>query len=626
MKQVIIFIILLFTMSISSQTVHNESKEKHEAFEFLKRNLNGCFSLTSENVSHYLLQMNKIFDSKDSLTNDQYRAAYRSALQSYPFLPETCDTVFDSQHITTSMLMSHIDSAYAMWRKNSHLISFNTFCNYILPYRIGNEPLSDWRNTYITKYSQAVKPYLNRQKNHYYAYSIHNQLNKGFNGAVYYPAGPMPEFSLSDLLDMKLGNCESYSVRSVAQLRAFGIPATIDFIPHWGNRSMGHSWAVMFVNDTYTLPFGLNEALGAHFDERPELTLPKVYRQTFARQEWLKDICTDKSPYIPSTFKSQRFLDVTDTYVETSDVTINIQDRKWVKDVKWLYLAVFDNHDWVPVAFSHITSELKASFPKVGRGVVYIPFYNDTYGRRHYATPPFILDNDGNIKYIEEDNKQVRKITVARKYWESETIKNYNRQLQGAEIVVSNDADFHDSLIVAVIDSITENRFHTISLNYQGVYKFLKYISPHNSYGNIAEIEMYDDNDSLMKPIRSLGGRGAWIEHSPEKAFDGNELTSYSRMSADGAWAATEFATPVHLSKIRIHPRTDGNAIYAGDVYQLLYWKQGKWELICEHTAGHEDALTFAGVPGNSLLLLHNVTRGNEERIFTYEGGHQIWW
>ena len=54
----------------------------------------------------------------------------------------------------------------------------------------------------------------------------------------------MPEFSLTDLIKVKVGNCESYSTRGVAQLRAFGIPATIDFVPQWGNRSMGHSWGV----------------------------------------------------------------------------------------------------------------------------------------------------------------------------------------------------------------------------------------------------------------------------------------------------------------------------------------------------------------------------------------------
>ena len=42
--------------------------------------------------------------------------------------------------------------------------------------------------------------------------------------------------------------------------------------------------------------------------------------------------------------------------------------------------------------------------------------------------------------------------------------------------------------------------------------------------------------------------------------------------------------------------------------------------------AGQEDKLSFANVPENALLLLHNKSRGREERIFTYENGQQIWW
>ncbi len=550
MKQLITILLTFYIIPFAAQTTHDEHKEKREAMEFLLHNMEGCFSLANDNTTQYYSQMRKIFCNNDTFTNDQYRMAYRSALQQYPFNPTQCDTLPDSRYITQDDLISNINNAYKMWKKNSRLISFETFCNYILPYRIANEPLSNWRDKYINRYSKHIQPYFDRQHNYYHIYSIYNQLNKGFNGAVYYPTGPMPEFPLTDLLEIKLGNCESYSVRNVAQLRAFGIPSTIDFVPQWGNRSMGHSWAVMFVNDTYTLPFGSNETLGGHFDERPELTIPKVYRRTFAKQEWLKDIFTDKDPYIPSLFKNLRYLDVTENYVETSDVAINIQNTKWLKDVKWIYLAVFDNSNWVPVAFSRITDR-NAVFHKIGRGIVYIPFYYDTYGRRHYATPPFILANNGSTKYLEADNNNTCNICVTRKYWESETLKKYNSQLQGGKIIVSNDVDFNDSLTVAVIDNITENRFHTIPLSYHGKYKYIKYLSPHNSYGNIAEIEIYDDNDSLQRPTRCFGGRGAWIEHSPEKAFDGNELTSYSRMSPNGAWAAAELSEPIHLSKIR---------------------------------------------------------------------------
>lgn len=625
MKCKLFFSFIIFPCVISSQTITDGRELKREALEFLLNNMDGLYSLSGDNIGNYYKYMNSVFESTDTLTNDQYREAYRHALHLYPFIPENCDTVFDSQHVTPDYLESNIDSAYEMWQRNSHHVSFDTFCDFILPYRIGCEPLSDWRSIYKKEYGSKVSPYLSRQYNYYHLFSIHNMLNQGFNGAVYYPNSPLPEFSLEDLLKVKIGCCESYSARGVAQLRAFGIPATIDFVPQWGNRSMGHSWGVMFLNDTRTLPFGLNEPLGSHFDERPELTMPKVYRLTFRKQDCMKEICEDPNPNIPQIFRSRRCIDVTDTYVETSDVTIPVQDSRWLKNVKWIYLAVFNNRDWIPVAYAPITGS-KAVFSKMGRGIMYIPFYFDEFGRRHYVTSPFLIANTGEVRYMSADSKQTCDITVTRKYWESETLKKYNRQLEGGKIVVSNTEDFRDSVSVAVIDTINGNRFYTIPLNCSGKYRFVKYLSPKNSFGNVAEIQLYDERDSIVVPVRCFGGRGAWEEHSPEKAFDGNELTSYSRISPNGGWAAAELEAPVHLTKIRIHPRTDGNAIYAGDVYQLQYWDKGKWNIVSECIARQQDEIRFSGVPGNALLLLHNVSRGKEERIFTYENGCQVWW
>ena len=626
MKCKLIFLLLLSTSLSFAQSTNDEKADKQKAFEFLQSNMEGCYSLSSADVSNYYKHMNSVFERTDTLTNDEYRDAYRHALNHYPFIPENCDTLFDSKNITTDYLKSNIDKAYDMWKKNSHHISFETFCDFILPYRIGYEPLSDWRTVYNKEYEDKVNPFLAKQYNYYHLFSIHNMLNQGFNGAVYYPTGLMPEFSLTDLLKVKVGNCESYSARGVAQLRAFGIPSTIDFVPQWGNRSMGHSWGVMFVNDNYTLPFGLNESLGAHFDERPELTMPKVYRHTFKIQSDLKEISEDSDPYIPQLFRNQKYIDVTDTYVETSDVSLSVPDSKWLENVKWVYLAVFNNRDWIPVAYSKIGKDKKAVFEKMGRGIVYLPFYFDEFGRQHFVSEPFLLANDGTMKYLEADAKKTTNITVTRKYWESETLKKYNKQLIGGKIVVSNTEDFKDSVLVAVIDNITENRYHTIPLKYSGNYKYVKYLSPKLSCGNIAEIQLYDDNNNLISPIRSFGGMGAWEEHSPQKVFDGNELTSYSRITENDGWAAAEFDRPVHFSKLRIHPRTDGNAIYAGDLYQLLYWQNGKWNIIAEHQAGQEDCISFSNVPENALLLLHNATRGREERIFTYENGRQVWW
>ena len=80
-----------------------------------------------------------------------------------------------------------------------------------------------------------------------------------------------------------------------------------------------------------------------------------------------------------------------------------------------------------------------------------------------------------------------------------------------------------------------------------------------------------------------------------------------------------------NLSRIRFCPRSDTNFILQGDEYELRYWQDGNW-----HTFGTQmatsDSLVFTNVPSGTLYWLRDLTKGKEERPFTYEKGKQVWW
>ena len=66
--------------------------------------------------------------------------------------------IYDAQVITAQFLIDNIDKSFEIWEKQpwAHHYSFEEFCRYILPYRIGNEPLESWREMYYRKFSQKV--------------------------------------------------------------------------------------------------------------------------------------------------------------------------------------------------------------------------------------------------------------------------------------------------------------------------------------------------------------------------------------------------------------------------------------------------------------------------------------
>ena len=125
------------------------------------------------------------------------------------------------------------------------------------------------------------------------------------------------------------------------------------------------------------------------------------------------------------------------------------------------------------------------------------------------------------------------------------------------------------------------------------------------------------------------GGKDHGLEgetkYEKEKVFDGNILTGFRSVAPDDGWVGMKLKERTTVSRIRFIARNDGNCIEVGDVYELVYWQDGKWKSRGRQKAD-SNKLTFRKVPSCSLYLVHNLTKGSEERIFTYENGKQIWW
>ena len=64
----------------------------------------------------------------------------------------------DIIEIDSAYLCHNIDWAFKVWQEQpwGKNISFETFCEYLLPYRIADEPLAYWRETYYEKYNSLL--------------------------------------------------------------------------------------------------------------------------------------------------------------------------------------------------------------------------------------------------------------------------------------------------------------------------------------------------------------------------------------------------------------------------------------------------------------------------------------
>jgi len=335
----------------------------------------------------------------------------------------------DATELSSVYLIKHIDFSFDVWKNSpwNKSINFDQFCKYILPYRAVDEPLSDWDEILYSKYHHIIdtltdKTILNACKavNKILANDIHYE-NRWVTGGL----GTM---SIPEILKNKTGMCDDLVVFGTCVMRSLGIPVAVDFDIH-GRFNYGHSWCVVFDEEGNPWSFGPGEEQpGEHihtFDKYRWRKLAKVFRRNFQIDS--KGINTQMKGLnsIPPFFKNGNITDVTDDYINTVDLELQINN----KDIneKIVYLCVYNNKIWLPLQFSEIKSG-KVVFPKMGKEIMYsLGRYKNN--RIYTISPPFILTKNGSKKIINgfgEQNNQKFSMDKISGYEYAKKGKNYN--------------------------------------------------------------------------------------------------------------------------------------------------------------------------------------------------------
>ena len=147
----------------------------------------------------------------------------------------------DVEHITAVYLINNIELAFQVWHDKpwGKHISFETFCEEILPYRISIEPLENWREKVLASFADINKALIEDSlMTSVEACCRVNQLLPRFRLDPDFPT-----MSYTQLMASTRGQCDSETALAAFVMRGLGIPVTIDFTPHWATApALGHSW------------------------------------------------------------------------------------------------------------------------------------------------------------------------------------------------------------------------------------------------------------------------------------------------------------------------------------------------------------------------------------------------
>ncbi len=421
----------------------------------------------------------------------------------------------------------------------------------------------------------------------------------------------------SSLCKYRTGICRDEAGYTVFLCRYMGIPATVDFTPHWGNRSRGHEWCVLIKPDGTSVPFYMGRAPGDTIHEYHNYAKPKVFRHRFQLNRSIIEDMKEEVE-VPDLFRMPNFTDVTHEYMNTTDITRKIPEKYSTERVA--YICVFDNRRWVPVHYGNIQNG-EVTFRSMGRDIVYMTaLYKD--GRIIPFGEAFHIKKDGTIHDLRADKKVKQEMRLLRKHPFLRINDKINTWMSGGRFQGANNADFSDAVDLHVHHGITTGNWYDIQTNHSERFKYLRYIGPNGAYCNINEMVFFDLHGN---PITGkIIGKEGEKDMGREKVFDHDILTTFQGLNRSGDWVGLKLYSPTPVGRVRYIGRNDGNCIEFGDEYELYYWENNIWQSLGRHTA-QGDTLLYKDVPTGGLYLLHNHTKGKEERIFTYENGMQIW-
>lgn len=534
---------------------------------------------------------------------------------------------YDLNYIYPDSLREAIDCAVETWANVpwSKRYKKEQFYNYVLPHTVSNEPTEYyWR--------WDIPNWLKIESNNIDMLSISRQINSRVAVNNSSETWGNPQLGYTASIHGNFGKCDDRAILTVMAMRSYGIPAAFEFIPFWGSTNTGHSvCSVILPNDSVAVFQNTNDDGENVFMANKT---PKIYRRVFSEQQNTILYKYRDSESIPSLFSDFRLIDVTALHrVGKQDIKVDLNIKS---TSKLAYLAVFAPSGWRAVAFTKnrgartyfkavgdgtdYNGKISTYGENIGDGIVYLPCYY-IEDQIIPAANPIIVSKDGSR---EIKNREKEKISLKRKYPRIKRIINYADQMQGGVFEVSNKADFSDAVEIYRISETPLSRLQKVDLSLDKPCKYIRY-RKHSGTFSLGELKVYDSTgdeiDGTLIATRAVLGI-----NEIENIVDGDPLTYFDLPGGLDVWAGLRLDKASTIGYIEFCPRNDDNEISPGDIYELFYW-DGEWKSLGEKTATNY-TIDFEGVPKGALLWLRDLTRGKEERPFTYDSksGEQIWW
>ncbi|TGX81332.1 hypothetical protein E5358_10905 [Palleniella muris] len=595
----------------------NGDRGKQEAAMFLIENMKNHSYVESEAVDSFMARVRSL----DTDVNADSLSRIWATVKQY----DKPVVRLDAKTITCRMLVDNIDRAMARWQKAAWRdnVDFDKFCRYILPYRMLDEQLSEgWRDTLYNEYHPIIEGVKDMKKAFYL---VHNAVSERFKRT------PFDMVYLADILKLRKighGSCVQHCIYEAAVMRALALPVAVDGIEAWANYSKnGHMWVALIADDgTYTVAKNDSVARKMNYIDssvfemknQPEADYPyntgfkkrcfKINRYTYEYND-VKYADNETDKMTRNHFTQPWTVDVTRDYMKCHEVEITTDIN-----AEYAYLCTFrTGRGWVPAVFAKRDNG-RFVFHDMTDSVMYLPVFSKDGKMLPISNPFFLTNGEKQIVCPKYDEKTEMKLD--RKYPLTPHFISYWPPIRGARFEAANTPDFSDADVLHVVQE-TPLMVNYVNVDSKKRYRYVRYVSPENKNPGISELQLsYKGKRIAGMPF------GDSTLNDMNNAFDGDYLT-VTEAHVPFSFGM-DFGRTVNIDKLMFSPKTDANFIIPGNKYELLYYDMG-WKTLGVKTAS-SNVMEYYDAPSGALYILRNRTTGNEERIFSYDNGQQIWW
>lgn len=523
--------------------------------------------------------------------------------------------VYDAQVIRADYLIENIDLAFREWRERpwNRTLPFDDFCELILPYRIGDEPLSDWRRLYRSYYGALLDSACHSGDVLEACRVVNDELAR--QGYKYNVELSVPHRRGTFLFSHRIGYCREVSDLTLYAMRSCGIPVATDFIVYSPDYQHSHEWNVVRDTTGCFIPFGFEWSRPERTEQRDDgRKKGKVYRHGYAfrpeRLAW-----AERTGASVGGMDGCYWEDVTSGYFGQNRVEVPLEGG--TEGPVWL--AVFSPGGWRAVD-TGVLEDGCAVFCNVEPDVIYVPVCRRD-GTLHAAGYAFVRTEDGVCERLIPDTGRMERVTLGRKMPVLPRMKAWEYSQVGARLEGDNSLRFVRPRLMARLDDTVRYTYGEVRPQTSVPFRYVRYHAPQGRRIQLSELQLFADTAG-REPIRMVAVDSLPPLHRMGDITDGNWLTEFYSRQDSSCFLTFRLETCRPVRLVRYTAKADDNYVWPGDEYELLYHDGAEgWKSLGRKRA--EGKTVDFEAPHGALLWLRDRTKGREEQVFFWRDGRQ---